>query len=127
MDKNVCICPAGVVDFECATQVYQKCYVNITDPPFYQGCEDRPDSFQYLYSVPGFSPCYPQYFNESISIKYHLVCQSIDGNGFAAVPKEQNGYPYRDIVKEATFNPYTYVSNDPESEFNLIEDNQVQI
>lgn len=59
VENNVCVCPGGSVDFECNTELKQKCYINITSPPFYQGCEDRPDSFEYLYSVPGFSPCYP--------------------------------------------------------------------
>jgi hypothetical protein len=59
----VCVCSGGVVDFECNTALYTKCYINITDPPFYKGCgpadgEKFQDSFYYLYSVPGFSPCF---------------------------------------------------------------------
>jgi len=36
--KNVCVCPKGYGDFQCATQLYQKCLVNITEPAFYKGC-----------------------------------------------------------------------------------------
>ena len=59
VDTNVCVCPKGQSDFECVTASSTKCYLNITNPPFYQGCEDRPDTPYYLYSVPGYSPCYP--------------------------------------------------------------------
>ena len=117
VEKNVCVCPKGVVDYMCLTETYTKCYINITEPMFYKGCEEREDTFEYLYSVPGFSPCYPQFFNESLTIEYELTCQQINENGLVSVAKEQTGYPYRDVVKEATFNPFTYVSSDSEAEF----------
>lgn len=78
VENNVCVCPGNVVDFECATNLMQKCYINITSPTFYKGCEDRPDSFYYLYSIPGFSPCYPQDFNKPLTVDFKLACQSVD-------------------------------------------------
>jgi len=59
VEKNVCVCPKGTIDSRCETETQQKCAITILDPNFAQGCEDKPDSFYYLYSVPGFSPCYP--------------------------------------------------------------------
>ena len=59
VENNVCVCPQGAVDYLCATDLYTKCYINITEPAFYKGCENEfEDSFYYLYSVPGFSPCF---------------------------------------------------------------------
>lgn len=78
VENNVCVCPQGVVDFMCATNLYQKCYINITNPPFFQGCEDRPDTFEYLYSIPGFSPCYPQNFSGSMNVEFTLNCTQLD-------------------------------------------------
>ena len=59
VEKNVCVCPKGTIDSRCETETQQKCAITIKDPNFAVGCEDKPDSFYYLYSVPGFSPCYP--------------------------------------------------------------------
>lgn len=37
-EKQVCVCPQGYFDFSCATQTQTKCFVKVTDPPFYKGC-----------------------------------------------------------------------------------------
>lgn len=79
--KNVCVCPKGFIDFECATMMYKKCFVNITDPPFYAGCKDRPDTPSYLFSLPGYDPCFPLDFSRSHEIKYQLNCRVIDDRG----------------------------------------------
>jgi hypothetical protein len=72
VSNNVCVCPKGFNDYECATTMYRKCFVNITDPPFYAGCPDRPDTVQYLYSVPGYDPCFHLNFSRSYEVKYQL-------------------------------------------------------
>lgn len=95
----------------------QKCYINITNPPFYQGCEDRPDTFEYLYSVPGFSPCYPQNFSSVITVDFDLVCKTINTNGLVSSVSEDVGYPYRDVIRQPDSSPFTYVSQSPETEF----------
>lgn len=117
VENNVCVCPGGKVDFECATALQQKCYINITSPPFYQGCEDRADTFEYLYSVPGFSPCYPQDFNTAVEVEFELICKLINENGLVSAKKEDVGYPYRDVIKEPNSSPFTYVSISQETEF----------
>lgn len=82
VEKNVCVCPKGIVDSECNTDLYTRCYINITDPPFYKGCENEfEDSFYYLYSVPGFSPCFWQNFSSTIDVTFELNCQLIETTG----------------------------------------------
>ena len=126
--KNACVCPKGVIDYMCATPAYTKCYINVTSPKFYEGCSDREDTFQYLYSVPGFSPCWPQNFTESIQVEYKLKCQVLNENGLVSLNQDEGvGYPYRDVIKEATFNPYSYVSSNPAQAFTAIDPSQVKI
>ena len=81
IETNVCVCPKGTIDYQCATETYTKCAINVTSPAFYKGCEDKEDSFYYLYSVPGFSPCYPQNFTQSINVEFELTCKDINQNG----------------------------------------------
>lgn len=71
--KKVCACPKGYYDFQCATQTQIKCFVKITDPPFYKGCQ-KEDSPYYMYSIPGYDPCFPLNFTEPQEIKYQLIC-----------------------------------------------------
>ena len=33
--KDVCVCPKGFTNFDCANAEYSKCFLNITNPPFY--------------------------------------------------------------------------------------------
>ena len=84
VENNVCVCPNGVVDSVCNTPLYTRCYINITNPPFYKGCENEfEDSFYYLYSVPGFSPCFWQNFSSPLplDVEFTLNCQQIDATG----------------------------------------------
>lgn len=74
VEKNVCICQQGYVDYMCVQETYTKCAIVVTNPNFSVGCEDKEDSFYYLYSVPGFSPCYPQNFTVPLELKYTLNC-----------------------------------------------------
>ena len=61
--------------------MYKKCYVNITDPPFYKGFSDKPDSYYYMYSIPGYDPCFFFDFGKSHDIKFKLMCKTIDETG----------------------------------------------
>lgn len=74
VENNVCVCPKGVVDYVCETNMYTRCYINITEPAFWEGCEDKEDSFYYLYSVPGFSPCFWYNFSSAIDVEFELQC-----------------------------------------------------
>ena len=55
--KNVCVCPMGYGDYQCSTELYKKCFINITEPAFYAGCK-HPDTPYYFYSIPGYDPCF---------------------------------------------------------------------
>jgi hypothetical protein len=105
--KSVCICPKGFNDFECSTVMYKKCFVNITDPPFYAGCPDRKDTPQYLFSVSGYDPCFYLDFSKSHEVRYQLQCRNIDANGIVASElTEVNGYRYRDVLTPPSYNPF---------------------
>ena len=109
VENNVCVCPQGVVDYVCATEQYTRCYINITEPAFYKGCENEfEDSFYYLYSVPGFSPCFWQNFSSSIDVEFTLNCQLIDTTGLVSMTKGDSiGYPYRDVIKQPNLDTQT--------------------
>ena len=119
MENNVCVCPGGYMDAVCDTEMYTKCYINITKPAFYEGCEDKfEDSFYYLYSIPGFSPCFWHKFNESYDIEFKTKCQIVQDGGLTTASKEPRvGYPYRDVIREANVNSLSQVSSSPETEF----------
>ncbi len=70
---------------------YKDCYVNITDPPFYQGCK-KEDSAYYMYSIPGFDPCFYLDFSKQIDIKYRVMCKISDPTGTLDLTKENVGY-----------------------------------
>lgn len=71
----VCLCAQGYSGSVCATAVAQSCYVNITDPPLWQGCEDRPDTDFYMYSLGGFAPCYTYDFTQTYDFKLLIQCK----------------------------------------------------
>jgi hypothetical protein len=81
--NDVCVCPQGSGDYLCNTELYHKCYVNITDPPLYKGCADKPDSAYYLYSIPGFSPCFHFDFSakKPFALGYNLNCKQLGADG----------------------------------------------
>ena len=119
VENNVCMCPTGTVDYLCATELYTRCYINITNPAFYAGCTGE-DSFFYIYSIPGFSPCFYQNFTDPTEqeIEFELNCQQLNTTGLVNVQKEPDvGYPYRDIIKEPQSNNINYISSSPETEF----------
>jgi len=124
VENNVCVCPGGRMDVQCATKLYTKCYVNITEPAFFKGCEDKfEDSFYYLYSIPGFSPCFWYNFNETVDVTYEVHCQQVTDMGLTTTNKSPKvGYPYRDVVKEPNMNTLSQVSSQPETEFAIDDD-----
>ena len=124
VEKNVCICPKGEVDYVCDTDQWQKCAITVTDPDFKTGCEDNPDTFQYLFSVPGFSPCYPLDFTQTQTISFTLECRTMTPDGLVDSKDVKTGYPYRDVVQEPSFSAFTLVTQESESEFSLIGDEE---
>lgn len=74
VENNVCVCPSGAVDYECSNELYTRCYLNVTNPPLYQGCSNNTDSFYYMYSIPGFSPCFFYNFSSSIDVEFEVHC-----------------------------------------------------
>ena len=127
VETNVCVCPKGKSDFECLTASYTKCYLNITDPTFYQGCEDREDSPYYLYSVPGYSPCWPVNFTEPYTVEFYINCRPVDETGLVEVQREEVGYEYRDVIKQPEFVPFSQVSQNHEASFSLGDDDDWQV
>jgi len=72
----------------------------MTKPALYVGCEDKEDSFYYLYSIPGFSPCYKHFFNETYTFEYDVKCQLVTENGLTTRSRAPRvGYAYRDVVR----------------------------
>lgn len=56
---QVCHCPAGFVGSRCQFADYRKCYVNMTEPALYAGCQGKfEDSEFYDYTIQGFDPCF---------------------------------------------------------------------
>jgi hypothetical protein len=123
--KNVCVCPKGFNDFECSTTMYKKCFVNITDPPFYAGCHGKQDTPYYLYSVPGYDPCFYLNFSRSYEVKYQLHCRVINEQGIVDEQTDLTGYKYRDVLASPSYNPFSYVSVNPETEFSVMDTDKV--
>ncbi|TNV79791.1 hypothetical protein FGO68_gene10759 [Halteria grandinella] len=128
VQKEVCYCAQGYYGYSCVAAVQQKCYVNVTDPPFYQRCnrEDTPD---YMYSIPGFDPCYPLDFKEKQSIKFMINCRNFDDTNTVPEPNGENlGYDYRDVVVKAVHPPpesYTYLAVNEKNKYKLAQANPV--
>ena len=72
--KDVCVCPKGFTNYDCANAEYSKCFLNITKPAFYEGCSDLPDSPYSLYSIPGYDPCFFFNFTETYNIEFMIQC-----------------------------------------------------
>lgn len=121
VETNVCVCPSGYMDVMCSTDLYTRCYMNITDPPFYAGCENEyEDSFYYLYSIPGFTPCFWHNFNSSIELSFEIHCQQVQENGLTTTNRAPKvGYPYRDVIREPNVTILSQVSSLPEIEFTV--------
>jgi hypothetical protein len=96
----------------------------VTDPPFYKRCqkEDTPD---YMYSIPGFDPCYPLDFSQIQDIKFLIECRNFlpTPNANLNPDTENLGYPYLDILTPApqpSPSDFGYLSTNPRTGLKLI-------
>ena len=121
--NDVCVCPKGYGDFVCATDDFQKCFVQITTPDLAKGCADKEDTPYYLYSIPGFSPCYFFDFNASYNFGYKLRCKYLNETGEMAPVTygETTGYQYRDVVSVPKYNEFKYLAQNPETMYSVME------
>ena len=101
IEREVCVWPQGFYGNVCQHQATMKCYLNITNPPLYKTCNDRPDSFYYMYSIPGFDPCHPISFDEKFTLKYEANCGFKKPGEASAFDREERnyGYDYKHIVE----------------------------
>lgn len=99
---SVCICPRGYNDFECSTPLYKKCFLNITEPAFHKKCEKTEDTPYYLYSVPGYDPCYYLNFTRSHEITFYVQCKIIEQDGLESANSETSGFHYKDVIEQPT-------------------------
>ena len=119
-DTPVCICPQGFYDYQCASATINQCFMLVTNPPFYQRCS-KEDTAEYMYSIPGFDPCYPIDFSKPFELKYKIQCQP-------PIPALATiGFPYRDVVTPPTYTPFEYIAVNPESKFAVIQDTIIQV
>ncbi len=44
-----------------------------------------------------------------------------------SIKEESTGYPYRDVIKEATYNPIMQVASEPDSEFKAVNADSVLV
>lgn len=101
VESEVCYCPAGYSDYKCHSFDYTKCYVNVTSPALYKGCKDKADSDYYVYSIPGFDPCYFYDFSQTYTFKYLLQCRPMQMNDLVSPDghPEGLGYGYVDVIQ----------------------------
>ena len=69
----------------------------ITNPPFYKSCS-KEDSPEYMYSIPGYDPCYPIDFSQPFELKYKIQCIPTTSTADYVI-----GFPYRDVVTTPTY------------------------
>lgn len=76
--------------------------VNITDPPVYDPvnqCQvDRKDSLNYVFSIPGFDPCFYFDFEKTYTFEFKLNCKVLNHEGLVELKETSVGYEYKDIV-----------------------------
>lgn len=104
VSNDVCLCPAGYTGYTCDEFEYTKCYVNITTPALYKGCNGT-DSEAYVYSIKGFDPCFKYDFTTKTTMNYLLQCRGINSKGIVKPEghKEGVGYNYENVVKAPVF------------------------
>jgi hypothetical protein len=130
VDKKVCLCPSGFTDYLCETQQQRKCYVQITKPNMAQGCTGE-DSFDYVYSIKGFDPCFEFNFNEDYNLKYKLLCYDVNRRGevIRGGHPETLGYNYSNILSNKTVSgtPIRYFRTNPDTGVKLMEGNSITL
>ena len=81
------------------------CYVNITKPALYKGCQGQyEDSDYYVYSIQGFDPCNFFDFDKTTNISFKLDCRPVDSKGVVLKSGhvEGLGYDYQDVTATTT-------------------------
>lgn len=59
--------------------------------------EDTP---YYLYSVPGYDPCYYLNFTRSHEITFYVQCKIIEQDGLESANSETSGFHYKDVIEQ---------------------------
>jgi hypothetical protein len=123
----VCYCSQGYYGFQCSTALQKKCYVNITSPAFYKRCE-KEDTPEYMYSIPGFDPCYPLDFSKKQVISFVVSCRYFDDTNTVNVRSENVGYAYRDVM-EAPENPgnFSYIASNPRFQYKIVKQTDMKV
>ena len=116
--KAVCYCPQGFYGHTCLMQVPTKCYVNVTDPPFYQRCP-QPDTPEYMFSIPGFDPCYPQDFSQTKTVSFLVNCRQITTLAALNPISSNVGYDYRDVLVPAEAPKFQYQVENTKNQYRL--------
>lgn len=115
VQTNVCMCAPHAQDAYCMTQLDQSCFVNITNPPLYKGCNGT-DSDYYMYSLGGYAPCYFYDFTQEYTFDMLIQCKILVDTTNETTPVVQGvdrlraGYQYRDVVTKP---------NDVQTDFRL--------
>ena len=68
-----CECPDDYFGKYCEFRHTYVCYFNVTNPPLFERC-DRPDSFEYSYSLSGWEPCHTIKPHSTQNITGFLQC-----------------------------------------------------
>jgi hypothetical protein len=103
-DTFVCMCNPYAKDVLCMTELDQSCFVNITNPPLYKGCNGT-DSDYYMYSLGGYAPCYFYDFTQAYTFDMKIECMLLYNTTNKTDPDPPTdrllaGYQYRDVVQK---------------------------
>lgn len=95
----------------------------MTDPAFYKSCDHIPDSEYYLYSLKGYQPCYFLDFTKSYEVKFRLVCQVLNEQGFSDISTQNLGYTYRDVIEKenSVQSDFQYIATNADTKFNILK------
>lgn len=127
----VCICPSGFTDYLCQTEEPKMCHVQITNPNLAYGCQDE-DSFDYVYQIKGFDPCfYFDFKKPQHELQYKLNCQAVDSQGLVlrGGHPEKVGFNYTNVIDNGTQRTpeFNYFAENKETGLKLMEGNSVTL
>lgn len=95
-----------------------------------QGCTGE-DSFDYVYSIKGFDPCFEFNFDEEYMMKYKLMCLDTNRRGevIRGGHPETIGYNYSNIISNQTVSglPIKYFRTNPDTGVKLMEGNSLNL